>query len=346
MLSLLLIALAAAPQVTVTFAGDVTLGSHADEYADTLMAKGVSKDEAFVWGFAKVREVTAKADLFIVNLECPFTNTTGKIAKNFNFKARPQQVASLISAGVDAVSLANNHLMDFNAAGLFDTIATLDTHGIAHFGAGRSLAAARSPAILTKNGIRFALLGYFFLGDRNIEPREIIATNDTPGVAGDFSDLEAMKSIVTQDLRAARKGVDHVIVFYHWGREGRSQLEPYQQELGHFAVDQGASAVVGSHPHVLQGIESYKGATIAYSLGNFVFGGNWDPKDKRTALLNLTFTKTALIDSTITEALSDAYPERPVQPYFPEDAGVVISHLREISSGFDATIPRLHPGAR
>lgn len=341
MLSLLLVALSVAPQVTVTFAGDVTLGFHVDEYADTLMAKGVSPDEAFVWGFANVRAVTSRADLFIVNLECPFTNTTDKIAKNFNFKARPQQVASLLSAGVDAVSLANNHLMDFGAAGLFDTISTLDTNGIAHFGAGRSLAAARSPAILTKNGIRIALLGYFFLGDRNIEPREVIATNKTPGVAGDFSDLAAMKSMIAQDILAARSRADHVIIFFHWGREGRSQLEPYQQQLGHFAVDQGASAVVGSHPHVLQGIESYKGVTIAYSLGNFVFGGNWDPKDKRTALLNLTFTKTALTASTITEAFSDASPERPVQPYFPQDAGIVLEHLKDISSGFDATIPEL-----
>ncbi len=344
MLSLALVFLAASPPsptATVTFAGDVTLGFHVDEYADTLVSQGIAPDEAWVWGFARVRAFTQKADLFVVNLECPFTTSPDKIAKNFNFRARPQLVAALLSAGVDAVSLANNHLMDYSAAGLFDTIATLETHRIAHFGAGRTLTTAREPAFITKNGIRFAFLGYFFLGDRNIEPREVIATAKTPGVAGHFSDLAAMKSMVEGDVRAAKKKADHVVVFFHWGREGRGQTEPYQIELGHLAVDSGASAVVGSHPHVLQGIEVYHGAPIAYSLGNFVFGGNWDPKDKRTALLNLTFDGTKLIDSTVTPAMSDAYPVRPVQPYFPDDAGVVFEHLTELSSGFEATLPSL-----
>lgn len=335
MLTAVLIALASAPAAVVTFGGDVTLGFHADEYADTLIASGTPKDEAFAWGFARVREVTSKADLLIVNLEGPLTTTSDKIAKNFNFKARPQQVAALISAGVDAVSLANNHLMDFSRAGLFDTISTLDAHGIAHFGAGRTLSEARAPLVLTKNGIRFALLGYFFLGDRNIEPREVIATPHSPGVAGHFSELAAMKVMVTDDIAKAKGlAVDHVIIFFHWGREGYGQIEPYQQALAHYAVDCGASAIVGSHPHVLQGIETYKGATIAYSLGNFVFGGNWDPKDKRTALLNLTFTKAALTRTTVTAMLSDAYPLRPVQPYFPQDAGVVLEHLRALSRDF------------
>ena len=349
MLSLVLLLIASptavetAPTATVTFGGDVTLGFHVDEYTDTLMSKGVPADEAWVWGFARVREVTKKADLFVVNLECPFTTSSDKIAKNFNFRARPQQVASLLSAGVDVVSLANNHLMDFNAAGLFDTVSTLDMHGIAHFGAGRSLAEARAPAVVTKNGIRFAFLGYFFLGERNIEPPEVIATESTPGVAGHFKELSAIKSYVTEDIRAAKKVADHVIVFFHWGREGRGQTEPYQVELGHHAIDSGASAVVGSHPHVLQGIEVYNGATIAYSLGNFVFGGNWDPKDKRTALLNLTFTQRALTASTVTPAMSDAYPERPVQPYFPDDGGVVLEHLKTLSTEYPNTLSMLRP---
>ena len=341
MLSLALMVLAAAPSATVTFAGDVTLGAHVDEYARTLIAKGVEPDEATVWGFAKTRDATRKADLFVVNLECPFTTSSDTLAKNFNFKARPQMVAALLSGGVDVVSLANNHLMDFQAAGLFDTLSTLDMYGLAHFGAGRNLAEARAPAIVTKNGIRFAFVGYFFLGDRNIEPREVYATVTTPGVAGDFSDLAAMRAMLAADIEAAKSKADHVIVFFHWGRESHGEIEAYQRELGHHAVDSGASAVVGSHPHVLQGIEVYKGATIAYSLGNYVFGGNWDPKDKRTALLNLTFSKTALTQSTVTPAMTDSYPEVPVQPYFPEDGGAVLSHLSELSSGFEKTLPSL-----
>ena len=167
------------------------------------------------------------------------------------------------------------------------------------------------------------------------------ATATGPGVAGDFSDLASMKTMLTADIEGAKAKADHVIVFFHWGIESHPETEPYQRELAHHAVDVGASAIVGSHPHVLQGIELYKGATIAYSLGNFVFGGNWDPKDKRTALLNLTFSKTALTRSTVTPALTDAYPEAPLQPFFPADGGVVLEHLTELSAAFEKTLPSL-----
>jgi poly-gamma-glutamate synthesis protein (capsule biosynthesis protein) len=94
--------------------------------------------------------------------------------------------------------------------------------------------------------VKLAFLGYFFLGDRNIEPKEVIATDSTPGVAGHFSDTAELKAMVQADVRAAKKKADHVIPFFHWGREGRAQPEPYQVELGHAAIEAGASAVIGS----------------------------------------------------------------------------------------------------
>src|SRR5690606_13443783 len=131
--------------------------------------------------------------------------------------------------------------------GLADTLSTLDAAKIAHFGAGRSLAAAREPAVVTVKGVRFAFLGYFFLGDRNIEPPAVIATESTPGVAGHHSDLELMKQWLVEDLGAARARADVVIPFFHWGREGTTTPEPYQVELAHLAIDSGAAAVIGSH---------------------------------------------------------------------------------------------------
>ncbi|MBL9037170.1 MAG: CapA family protein, partial [Archangium sp.] len=195
--------------------------------------------------------------------------------------------------------------------------------------------------VVTVRGVRFAFLGYFFLGTNNIEPPQVIATDTTPGVAGHVESVEAVKAMLSADMRAAKKRADHVIAFFHWGREGRTTPEPYQVELGHLAIDVGASAVIGSHPHVLQGIEVYRGAPIAYSLGNFVFGGNWNPRDKRTALLHVSFEKSRLLSTEVIPAMSDAYPERPVQPYFPSDGGVVLSHLTTLSEGFGATIPAL-----
>lgn len=329
--------------VRVTFSGDVTLGFHVEEWADELVKKGTPKDQALVWGFERVKHVTRASDLYVANLECPFTDKGTKLQKNFNFRARPELVAGLEAGGVDVVSLANNHLMDYGAEGLFDTLTVLDTAKIARFGAGRSLAEARTPAIVDVKGVKLAFLGYFFLGDRNIEPKEVIATESTPGVAGHFTDLAAMKSMVAADVRAARKKADHVIPFFHWGREGRGQPEPYQVELGHAAIEAGASAVIGSHPHVLQGIEVFRGKPIVYSLGNFVFGGNWNPGDKRTALVHLLMTNDAVTAVEITPARSDDFPSKPCQPFIAEgvQAEEVLNHLGALSAGFKETIPVL-----
>lgn len=341
---LLLLLAQAEPNVArITFAGDVTLGFHVEERADELIKKGVSKDEALTFGFERVKGLTRSSDAFVVNLECPFTLRGEKIQKNFNFRARPEFIAALESAGVDVVSLANNHLMDYGSEGLFDTLTVLDAAKILRFGAGRTLAEARAPAVFTVKGIRLSFLGYFFLGDRNIEPKEVIATDSTAGVAGHFSDTAALKSMVVQDVRAAKAKAHHVIPFFHWGREGRGQPEPYQIELAHAAIEAGASAVIGSHPHVLQGIEWYRQRPIVYSLGNFVFGGNWNPTDKRTALVQLLVSTRAIEGVEIIPAKSDAYPDRPCQPYLAEgdEAQEVLRHLATLSAAFPDTLPVL-----
>ncbi len=335
--------IAAAPVVSVLFAGDVTLGFHYEEYVDEQVKNGKSKEVMLAHGFAKVRPLTEKADLFVVNLECPFTEQGEKIPKNFNFRARPELVASLQAGSVDVVSLANNHLLDYGPGGLTDTQSTLDAAKIIHFGAGESLAAARAPAIVTVKGVKIAFLGYFFLGDRNIEPKEVIATDSTPGVAGHHSDLPTMRAWVIEDVKAARTKADVVIPFYHWGREGRTAPEPYQIDLAHAAIDTGAAAVIGSHPHVLQGIELYQGRPILYSLGNFVFGGNWDPKDKRTAMVRMDLDARGVRKTTVIPAFSDRFPAVPIQPYPAEGdaAEAVLDHLGELSKGFKATVPQL-----
>lgn len=334
---------AAPPEVSVLVSGDVTLGYHYEEYVEDQVKKGKPRDEMVAWGFANVRALTTRADLFVVNLECPFTERGEKIPKNFNFRAKPELVAALVAGGVDVVSLANNHMIDYGPEGLFDTLSTLDTHGIVHFGAGRTLSEARVPAVVEKKGVTIAFLGYFFLGDRNIEPAQVIATPEQPGVAGHFSDTAALVAMVDADIKAAKRSADHVIPFFHWGRESKGQPEPYQLEVAHKAIESGASAVLGSHPHVLQGMELYQGAPIVYSLGNFVFGGNWDPKDKRTALVELRVTKSAVKSIKVIPAYSDAFPEVPVQPYLAEGekADAVLRHLATLSAAFPATIPQL-----
>jgi poly-gamma-glutamate synthesis protein (capsule biosynthesis protein) len=321
----------------------VTLGYHFQEYFDEQVGRGRSPEEMIAYPFREVRSAAADADLFVVNLECPFTSRGEKIPKNFNFRARPDLVRGLIAGGVGAVSLANNHLMDYGPVGLLDTLSTLDAAKLPHFGAGKNLAEARRPAVIERRGVRIALLGYFFLGQHNIEPEEVIATEHRPGVAGHWADAEIMERMLREDVAAAKLQADLVIPFFHWGREGNHFPEPYQTKLAHAAIDSGAAAVLGSHPHVLQGLELYRGAPVVYSLGNFVFGGNWDPKNKESALIKAKFSSAGYLTSEVIPVQIDRYPEFPIQPVLlsGERAGLVMRHLREYSRGFEQPLPEI-----
>jgi poly-gamma-glutamate synthesis protein (capsule biosynthesis protein) len=323
--------------------GDVTVGHHYETYFDEQVAQGRSREEMFAWGFKEVKPLADAADLFVVNLECPFTTSTDKLPKNFNFQARPELVGTLLAGGVDVVSLANNHMMDYGPQGLVDTLMTLEQARIPHFGAGRNLAEARKPAIVTVHGVRFAFLGYFFLGDRNIEPPQVYATETTPGVAGHFNDVVAMEKMLREDILAAKQQADVVLPFFHWGIEGTYVPAPYQVQLAHAAIDAGAAGVLGSHPHVLQAMELYQGAPVLYSLGNFVFGGNWNPKDKRSALFKARFAPGGYLSSEIIPLKTDRYPDFPMQPLpvTGDEAAEVLRLLATSSAGLPRMLPEL-----
>lgn len=323
--------------------GDVTVGHHYQTYFDEQVAKGRSREELFAWGFKEVKPLADAADLFVVNLECPFTTSADKLPKNFNFQARPEFVSTLLAGGVDVVSLANNHMMDYGPQGLVDTLMTLEQARIPHFGAGRNLAEARKPALVTVNGVRFAFLGYFFLGDRNIEPSQVYATETTPGVAGHFNDVVAMEKMLREDILAAKQQADVVLPFFHWGIEGTYVPAPYQTQLAHAAIDAGAAGVLGSHPHVLQAMELYQGAPVVYSLGNFVFGGNWNPKDKRSALFKARFAPGGYLSSEVIPLKTDRYPDFPFQPIpvTGEESAEVLRLLATSSAGLPRMLPEL-----
>jgi poly-gamma-glutamate synthesis protein (capsule biosynthesis protein) len=301
--------------VTLIAGGDVTLGYHFEELFDAEIVNGKPQDEMLAYPFAKVRPALAAADIAVVNLECPFTVRGEKLTKNFNFRAKPALAGAVAAAGIDVVSLANNHLMDYGLLGLLDTLEALDKAGVRHFGAGRTLAEARQPAIVTRNGLRVAFLGYFFLGDRNIEPREVLATATTPGVAGTYKDLAAMKTMLVEDLAAARGKADLVVPFFHWGREASHEIEGYQVELARLAVRSGARVVLGAHPHVLQAMASVNGVPVAYSLGNFVFGGNSNPRVKDSALFKVTLSPGGALSTEVLPIQVTRMPDAPFQPF-------------------------------
>jgi hypothetical protein len=196
------------------------------------------------------------SDLFMLNLENPITARGTKVPKKYNFRMRPDYIKILQDGGVDIVNLANNHTGDYGAQGIEDTLKHLDDAGIKHVGAGLNQADARKPVVIKIKGIKIGFLGYYNSPD--------YTTGTNP-----FNER-----ILKEDISNLKEIADYVIVNFHWGEENAGYPKPYQITLAHLAVDSGADLIVGHHPHVLQGIEKYKNGLIAYSLGNFIFGGN------------------------------------------------------------------------
>jgi poly-gamma-glutamate synthesis protein (capsule biosynthesis protein) len=332
-------------EITLVAGGDVTLGFHYEEWVDGLRARGLSGPEVDGYGFAQVKPLFAGADLVLVNLECPFTERGAPIPKNFNFRARPSTVQVLVEAGVKLVSLANNHLMDYGPDGVVDTIGTLDAAGIAHFGAGRTLAEARKPAILEVGGLKVAFLGYLSLGAKHPEPDVVWATGTQAGVAGHPSDWAVVEAMVREDVAAARKQADLVAVFFHWGREGSKGPDPYQLQLARAAVESGAAVVLGAHPHVLHGMELQGRVPVFYSLGNFIFGGNWNPRDKDSVLVRMRLDRSGYLGAELLPLRTDRFPEAPIQPYplAGAEKEAVMARLRAASAAFATPLPALAP---
>ncbi|AIQ68223.1 CapA family protein [Paenibacillus graminis] len=240
--------------VKLNFAGDVIFSGKAGQL---LMQKGYDYSYAALDGMFK------KDDLTILNLETPITTGgVGAANKQFVFKGEPKALDSLKAAGVDAVNLANNHTLDQGEEGLLDTLEHLNKRGIPYVGGGADAAEAYSAKYFERNGIRIALLGF----TRVMPVMEWKAEAGKPGVASVYDSAEALKAIAN-----AKKKADLVIVAVHWGKERMEQYDSVQQSLGHSFIDAGADLVIGGHPHVLQGIEPYKGKWIAYSTGNFIF---------------------------------------------------------------------------
>jgi poly-gamma-glutamate synthesis protein (capsule biosynthesis protein) len=287
----------------------------------------------------------AAADIAIVNLECPFTKRGVKLQKNFNFRARPELVRMLEEGSVDVVTLANNHLNDWGKDGVKDTIHTLDHAGIAHFGAGLNLERARKPAILERDGVKVGFLGYYFQAEPDmLEPEAVYATEDRAGVAGCYKDLACVRAQVTEDVTALAPRVDHVIPFFHWGHEGSYELRDYQIELAHLCVDLGARAVLGAHPHRVQGVEVYRGAPIFYSLGNFVYGGIKEPSDTLAMLARLRLSRAGVGAEAIPIEFTH-WPDRAFQPVMLEGQPKwdALARIAGYSRDLHCTLAQLEP---
>jgi poly-gamma-glutamate synthesis protein (capsule biosynthesis protein) len=243
------------PSARVVSGGDVMPDRQVEQFANANGAQAV---------FAGIAPVLMKGDAAWVNLE----GVTSKLGspwpgKDYTFEGPPEFAPALADAGVDVVTMANNHTVDYGRAALKDTIARLEKAGVHVVGAGSDSSDAHAPAIVTTDtGATIGFLGYSDVWWPGFE-----ATSSQAGVAQAFSNIRRMK----RDIKALAAEVDYVVVGFHWGFEYQHYPVSQQTREAHAAVDAGADLVIGHHPHVLQGFETYKRRLIAYSLGDLVF---------------------------------------------------------------------------
>ncbi|MFW5868125.1 MAG: CapA family protein, partial [Armatimonadota bacterium] len=248
---------------------------------------------------AHASELISSADFAVGNLECPLSmhgrpsplkfDGEGRLIHNeFIFRAPPSQARRMADAGLDAVTLANNHIMDYGAQALMDTLAALDGAGISYTGAGRDRSQARKPLIFEVEGQVLSMLAYVSAStlpgtDYFEATDEMAGTVFVSGSGGGAPD-ELTRGMLRNDITEAAKASDFVIVAFHWGTEGNDAPDPLPRRLARWCIDSGADMVIGHHPHKLQGVEIYEGKPIAYSLGNFVFPTPWESNHFSAAL--------------------------------------------------------------
>lgn len=240
--------------VRVLFTGDVMLSRLVENR--TFVAGD------FRFPFLKVGEFLSGADLTVGNLEGPISSKGENQGSKYSFRADPKMIEGLKYAGFDAVSLANNHTLDWGKEALSDSIYFLNLNSIGTVGAGRSEEEANKPLIKeTKEG-KIAFLSF-----TNLYPKSFEAKGETGGVS--HPDLEKIKKQI-RDLKETGEA-DIVAVSVHFGEEYEKSASEAKKEIARSLVDGGADLVIGHHPHVKQETEAYNGGYIAYSLGNFVF---------------------------------------------------------------------------
>lgn len=248
---------------TLLFGGDVMLGRSVNTR--------ILKNKDFSWPFRKVSTLLSEADLTLVNLESPFRSGCKPTDGGMIFCADPRSVEGLVTAGVDIVNLANNHINNQGKEGIDETIDVLNKNNIVYVGARHD-----SPVVFNIKNTKIAFLGFTDIASGSPE-----ISTATP---------ENIKSQISE----AKKNSDLVIATFHWGNE-YSLRSLRQQDMAHLAIDSGADAVIGHHPHWVQEIETYKGKPIYYSLGNLVFDQMWSEATQKGLVVKLTYFGQNLI---------------------------------------------------
>lgn len=298
--------------LTLSVVGDCTLGTDETFDYDTSL-NAYYENYGADYFLQNVKDIFSTDDLTIANFEGTLTDSDEREDKTFAFKA-PTSYASILTGGsVEAVNTANNHSHDYGEQSFDDTLAALDDAGIVHFGYDET-------AVMDVKGIKVGLVGIYELYDH----------------------LEREQQLKDNIAKVKADGAQLIVVIFHWGNETETVPDSNQTTLGRIAIDEGADLVCGHHPHVLQGIETYKGRNIVYSLGNFCFGGNSSPSDMDTMIYQQTFTidadgikkdnVTNIIPCSISSAAYDGYNNYQPTPAEGDEATRILGKINERSS--------------
>ena len=298
--------------LTLNVVGDCTLGTDETFDYDTSL-NAYYENYGADYFLQNVKDIFSADDLTIANFEGTLTDSDEREDKTFAFKA-PASYASILTGGsVEAVNTANNHSHDYGEQSFDDTLAALDDAGIVHFGYDET-------AVMDVKGIKVGLVGIYELYDH----------------------LEREQQLKDNIAKVKADGAQLIVAIFHWGNETETVPDSNQTTLGRIAIDEGADLVCGHHPHVLQGIETYKGRNIVYSLGNFCFGGNSSPSDMDTMIYQQTFTidadgvkkdnVTNIIPCSISSAAYDGYNNYQPTPAEGDEATRILGKINERSS--------------
>lgn len=247
-------------EITLSFAGDICLDDTC-----AVMQNYISGGEKLENNIApELLEIMRQADICFINNEFAYSDRGAPLEnKMYTFRADPKRVSMLQEMGVDIAGLANNHVYDYGAEAMEDTMDTLRRAGIDYVGAGRDLQEAMTPVYREADGIKIAFVAASRAEKFKMTPQ---ATESEAGILRCY-DTE----LFLQEIRQAKSEADYVIALVHWGTEYSTELEEVQRTTGRDYIDAGADIVIGAHTHCLQGMEYYQGKPILYSLGNFWF---------------------------------------------------------------------------
>lgn len=263
--------------VTLTFAGDIML----DRGVKSSVTKNFNNDYSSLFVKSKtLSEILKKSDITFANLEGPASDQ-GTDQKNlYSFRMSPSVVPALRGAGINVLSIANNHIGDWGRIAYIDTLARLTENEISYTGGGNNREEAENPIIIERYGMKIGYLGFSDKGPKYME-----ATDEKAGIL--LADNPRFEEII----KNASAQVDYLIVSFHFGEEYKTKHNVRQESLAHKAVDNGAKIVIGHHPHATQDIEIYKNSYIAYSLGNFIFDQSWSKSTMQGMLLEIKLNK-------------------------------------------------------